>query len=66
MSDLWTDIDPVSDSSDDGSIDEGIKDQDNADNKEQKEVASGTCMNLRSLIWGYQRSLILLKSDIEK
>ena len=56
MSDLWTDIDPDSDYSVDGSSDEGSKDQDNLDYQEQ-EVVSDPRINTRILRRGDQRAL---------
>ena len=66
MSDLWPDIEPVSDSSDDGSINEGSKDQENPDDQKHKKVVSITYMNLMSLRRGNQRALRLIKINIEK
>ena len=52
VSDLWPDIDPDSDSSDDGSSDTVRKYQENPDDKEKEEVISVPCRNLRRLIRG--------------
>ena len=65
MSDLWPDIDPASDYSDDGSSDEVRKSQDNPDYQEQGEVVSVLRRNPRRFRQGNKRSLQLLKSDIE-
>ena len=62
VSGLCTGVDPVSDSSDDGSSDEGSKDQDNPDYQEQVEEVSVPRMNPRRIIQGDQRALIQLKS----
>ena len=66
MYDLWPDIDPVSDSSTDGSIDEGIKYQEKINDQDQEELVSVTRRNLMGIIQGYQIALIQLKSDTEK
>ena len=60
---LWPYIDPNSDSSFDGSIDEGIKDQENFDDQ-GKEVVSSQCTNPIRLRQGDQRSLRQLKSEL--
>ena len=64
MSDLWPDIEPDSDSSNEGSGDEGIKDQDNPDDQEQEEVLLVSRRNPMRLIRGDQRALRQIKSEI--
>ena len=64
VSDLWSNIEPASDSSDDGSSDEGSKNQDNPDGQEQEEVVSFPRRNPMRLRPGDQRALQPLKSDI--
>ena len=64
VSDLWLDIDPGSDSSNDRSGDEGSKDQDNTDYQEQEEVVLVSHRNPIRLRQFYQRALRQLKSDI--
>ena len=49
VSDLWPYIDTASNSSDDVSIDEGRKDQENTDDQEQDEVVSVPRRNPRKL-----------------
>ena len=66
VSDLCPYIEPNSDSIDDGSSDEGSKYQDNPYDHKQEEVVSVTRRNPRRLRRGDQRSLKLLKTDIEK
>ena len=66
MSDLWTDIELDSESSDDRPSDELIKKQENTDDQEQDEVVSVPQRNPRRLIRGDQRALRLIKGDIEK
>ena len=61
MSDLWQDINPGSDSSDDRSSDERIKYQYNPDDQEQEKVVSVPCRNPRILRCGDQRALQLYK-----
>ena len=65
VSDLWPDIEPDSDSSNEGSGDEGIKDQDNSDDQEQEEVLLVSRRNPMRLIRGDQRALRQIKSEIE-
>ena len=52
MSDLWPDIEPDNDSSDYGSIDGVMKDQENPDDQKQEEVVSFPCRNSMSLTRG--------------
>ena len=66
VSDLWPDIYPDSDSSNDRSSDEGIKDQDNPNYQEQEELVLVPHRNSRRLRRGDQRSLIQLKIYIER
>ena len=61
VSDLWPDMVTDSDSSVDGSSDEGGKYQKNLDDQEQ-EVVSYKHRNTRSIVRGGQRSLRNLKS----
>ena len=63
VSDLWPDMDPDSDYSDDCSREEEIKDRENLDYQEQ-EVVSASCRNPRRLRQCNQRLLIHLKSEI--
>ena len=65
VSNLCQDIDPVSDSSNYGSSDEGSKEQENPYCQEQEELVLIPRRNPRSLRRGYQRSLIQNKIDIE-
>ena len=65
MSDLCPDIEPDSDSSNDGSINEGGKDQEKPEYQEQKEAVLVPCRNPRRIRRGEQRSLIQIKSDSE-
>ena len=62
--DLWQDIEPDSESSDGGSSDEGIKDQDNTYDQEQEEVVLVPRRNQRRLRRGDQRALSQIKIDI--
>ena len=64
MYDLCPDIEPDSESSDDGSSDEVSKYQEIPDDQEQEEVIPVPRRNPRILRQGYKRSLQLLKSDI--
>ena len=64
-SDLWPYIDTDSNSSNYGSDDEGIKDQENPYYQEQKEAVFFPSRNPRITRQGNQRALIKLKSDIE-
>ena len=66
VSDLWTYINPDSDSSKDRSNDEGIKYQYNPYYQEHEEVVLFPRRNPRKLIQGDQRLLSQLKSDIER
>ena len=61
-----TDIEPDSDSRDDGPSDKGRKYQENWDAQEQEEVVLVPRRNPRRLIRGYQRALSQLKSGIER
>ena len=63
VSDLWPDIEPDSNSRDDGSSDEGIKDQENPYDQEQGEVVLVQRRNPRRLRRGDQKALIQIKSD---
>ena len=65
VSDLWPDIEPDNDSSDDGSSDEVRKYQDNPDYQEQEEVMSVPRRNPRILRQGNKREIQLLKSNIK-
>ena len=58
-------VDPDSESSDNGSSDEGIKYQENTDDQEKEEVVSVPRMNPRRLIQGDKRALINIESYIE-
>ena len=62
VSDLLTDIDTDSESSNEGSGDEGSKDQDNPDDQEQEGVLLVPRSNPRRLRQGNQRALLQLKS----
>ena len=64
VSDLCSDIDPASNSIVYGSINEGRKYQEDIDYQEH-EVVSDPFSNPRMLIWGVQRALRQLKSEIE-
>ena len=57
MYDFWPDMEPDSDSSDGGSSDEGIKDQDNLEDKEREEVVFVPSRNPRTLRWVDKRAL---------
>ena len=67
MSDFWTDIEPYSESSVGGSINEGRKDQENQEyqDQEQEEVVLFTHRNSGRLRWCDQRALRHIKSEIE-
>ena len=65
VSDLWPEIEPNSDSRDDGASDEGGKYQENPDDQEQEEAVLATFRNPRRLILGDKRALQLLKIYIE-
>ena len=65
MSDLWPDIAPNSDSSNDGSSDYGRKYQENPDDQEQEEVVLFTHRKPRRLIQVDQRALRQIKSEIK-
>ena len=60
------DIEPISDSINDGSSYEGGKDQENPYYQEQEEVVLVTCRNPRRLTRGGLRALSQLKSDIKR
>ena len=61
--DLWSDINHDSEYSDDGSTDEGSKDQDNPYDQEPEEVVSVTCIIPRRPRLGEQIALQLIRSD---
>ena len=65
MSGLWPDIDIDGEFSDDGSNDEGIKNQKNQDYQEQEELVLVPRRKPLRIKCGYQRELIQLKSNIE-
>ena len=57
MSDLWPDIEPCSNSSDDRSSDVVREDQYNPDYQKKEKVVSVPCKNPRRLTRGDQRAL---------
>ena len=65
VSDLWTDIEPDGDSSNNGSSYEGSKYQENPNYQEQEEVVLVPRRNPRRTRQGDKRALIQIKSDIE-
>ena len=62
---LWPDIEPGSDSSNDGSNDEVSKYQENHYDQEKEEVISVLRRNPKRLIRGGKMALQLIRSDIE-